>query len=76
MIIFFFVEGVELEEFSGEVDGEFEVWGLVDVRELYFGFLVYRVARIRDLFALVAVLVYGVEVNWVDSEDEGKTSLV
>lgn len=61
---------------SGEADGEAEAWGLADVRELHPGLLAHRAARTRDLPALAAALAHGAEVNWADSEDEGKTPLV
>uniref|UniRef100_A0A9L0R4E9 Arf-GAP with coiled-coil, ANK repeat and PH domain-containing protein n=1 Tax=Equus caballus TaxID=9796 RepID=A0A9L0R4E9_HORSE len=69
-------EGAESEESSGEADGESEAWGLADVRELHPGLLAHRAARTRDLPALAAALAHGAEVNWADSEDEGKTPLV
>ncbi|KAM8955963.1 arf-GAP with coiled-coil, ANK repeat and PH domain-containing protein 3 [Lycaon pictus] len=69
-------EGAESEESSGEADGEAEAWGLADVRELHPGLLAHRAARTRDLPALAAALAHGAEVNWADTEDEGKTPLV
>ncbi|KAM9243217.1 arf-GAP with coiled-coil, ANK repeat and PH domain-containing protein 3 isoform 1-T1 [Dugong dugon] len=69
-------EGRESEGSSGEADGEAEAWGLADVRELHPGLLAHRAARTRDLPALAAALAHGAEVNWADSEDEGKTTLV
>nr|XP_044625359.1 arf-GAP with coiled-coil, ANK repeat and PH domain-containing protein 3 isoform X9 [Equus asinus] len=69
-------EGAESEESSGEADGESEAWGLADVRELHPGLLAHRAARTCDLPALAAALAHGAEVNWADSEDEGKTPLV
>ncbi|XP_070117251.1 arf-GAP with coiled-coil, ANK repeat and PH domain-containing protein 3 isoform X4 [Equus caballus] len=69
-------KGAESEESSGEADGESEAWGLADVRELHPGLLAHRAARTRDLPALAAALAHGAEVNWADSEDEGKTPLV
>ncbi|XP_069320786.1 arf-GAP with coiled-coil, ANK repeat and PH domain-containing protein 3 isoform X6 [Eulemur rufifrons] len=71
-------EGAESEESSGEVDAETEAeaWGLADVRELHPGLLAHRAARTGDLPALVAALAHGAEVNWVDSEEEGRTPLV
>ncbi|XP_006885912.1 PREDICTED: arf-GAP with coiled-coil, ANK repeat and PH domain-containing protein 3 [Elephantulus edwardii] len=69
-------EGGESEASSGEADGEAEAWGLADVRELHPGLLAHRAARTRDLPALAAALAHGAEVNWADSEDEGKTPLV
>ncbi|XP_004384402.1 arf-GAP with coiled-coil, ANK repeat and PH domain-containing protein 3 [Trichechus manatus latirostris] len=69
-------EGGESEGSSGEADGEAEAWGLADVRELHPGLLAHRAARTRDLPALAAALAHGAEVNWADSEDEGKTTLV
>ncbi|XP_007943592.1 arf-GAP with coiled-coil, ANK repeat and PH domain-containing protein 3 [Orycteropus afer afer] len=69
-------EGGESEVSSGEADGEAEAWGLADVRELHPGLLAHRAARTRDLPALAAALAHGAEVNWADSEDEGKTPLV
>uniref|UniRef100_A0A8C0PXQ0 Arf-GAP with coiled-coil, ANK repeat and PH domain-containing protein n=1 Tax=Canis lupus familiaris TaxID=9615 RepID=A0A8C0PXQ0_CANLF len=70
------LEGAESEESSGEADGEAEAWGLADVRELHPGLLAHRAARTRDLPALAAALAHGAEVNWADTEDEGKTPLV
>ncbi|XP_053516634.1 arf-GAP with coiled-coil, ANK repeat and PH domain-containing protein 3 isoform X3 [Artibeus jamaicensis] len=70
-------KGAESEESSGgEADGEAEAWGLADVRELHPGLLAHRAARTRDLPALAAALAHGAEVNWADTEDEGKTPLV
>ncbi|XP_059547591.1 arf-GAP with coiled-coil, ANK repeat and PH domain-containing protein 3 isoform X2 [Myotis daubentonii] len=69
-------EGAESEDSSGEADGEAEAWGLADVRELHPGLLAHRAARTRDLPALAAALAHGAEVNWADTEDEGKTPLV
>ncbi|XP_049733537.1 arf-GAP with coiled-coil, ANK repeat and PH domain-containing protein 3 isoform X1 [Elephas maximus indicus] len=69
-------EGGESEASSGEADGEAEAWGLADVRELHPGLLAHRAARTRDLPGLAAALAHGAEVNWADSEDEGKTTLV
>ncbi|KAM9243221.1 arf-GAP with coiled-coil, ANK repeat and PH domain-containing protein 3 isoform 5-T5 [Dugong dugon] len=69
-------KGRESEGSSGEADGEAEAWGLADVRELHPGLLAHRAARTRDLPALAAALAHGAEVNWADSEDEGKTTLV
>uniref|UniRef100_A0A9L0I793 Arf-GAP with coiled-coil, ANK repeat and PH domain-containing protein n=1 Tax=Equus asinus TaxID=9793 RepID=A0A9L0I793_EQUAS len=69
-------KGAESEESSGEADGESEAWGLADVRELHPGLLAHRAARTCDLPALAAALAHGAEVNWADSEDEGKTPLV
>ncbi|XP_045404745.1 arf-GAP with coiled-coil, ANK repeat and PH domain-containing protein 3 isoform X3 [Lemur catta] len=71
-------EGAESEESSGEVDAdtEAEAWGLADVRELHPGLLAHRAARTGDLPTLVAALAHGAEVNWVDSEEEGRTPLV
>ncbi|XP_004607090.1 arf-GAP with coiled-coil, ANK repeat and PH domain-containing protein 3 [Sorex araneus] len=73
-------EGAESEESSGEAeadgDGETEAWALADVRELHPGLLAHRAARTRDLPALAAALAHGAEVNWADTEDEGKTPLV
>lgn len=69
-------EAAESEDSSGEADGEVEAWGLADVRELHPGLLAHRAARTRDLPALAAALAHGAEVNWADSEDEGKTPLV
>ncbi|KAM4872450.1 arf-GAP with coiled-coil, ANK repeat and PH domain-containing protein 3 isoform 2-T2 [Thomomys bottae] len=64
------------EESSGEAEAEAEAWGLSDVRELHPGLLAHRAARTRDLPALATALAHGAEVNWVDTEDEGKTPLV
>lgn len=69
-------EVAESEDSSGEADGEAEAWGLADVRELHPGLLAHRAARTRDLPALAAALAHGAEVNWADTEDEGKTPLV
>ncbi|KAF3820438.1 hypothetical protein GH733_015947 [Mirounga leonina] len=69
-------EGAESEDSSGEADGEPEAWGLADVRELHPGLLAHRAARTRDLPALATALAHGAEVNWADTEDEGKTPLV
>ncbi|XP_075405836.1 arf-GAP with coiled-coil, ANK repeat and PH domain-containing protein 3 isoform X1 [Tenrec ecaudatus] len=69
-------EAGESEASSGEADGESEAWGLADLRELHPGLLAHRAARTRDLPALAAALAHGAEVNWADSEDEGKTPLV
>ncbi|XP_016044874.2 arf-GAP with coiled-coil, ANK repeat and PH domain-containing protein 3 isoform X3 [Erinaceus europaeus] len=70
--------GTESEESSGEADGEAEAeaWGPADVRELHPGLLAHRAARTRDLPALAAALAHGAEVNWADTDDEGKTPLV
>ncbi|XP_054440453.1 arf-GAP with coiled-coil, ANK repeat and PH domain-containing protein 3 [Pteronotus mesoamericanus] len=68
--------GAESEESSGEADGEAEAWGLADVRELHPGLLAHRAARARDLPGLAAALAHGAEVNWADTEAEGKTPLV
>lgn len=65
-------EGAESEDSSGEA----EAWGLADVRELHPGLLAHRAARTRDLPALAAALAHGAEVNWADTQDEGKTPLV
>lgn len=46
------------------------------MRELHPGLLAHRAARTRDLPALAAALAHGAEVNWADTEDEGKTPLV
>lgn len=72
----FLTEGAESEDSSSEADGEAEAWGLADVRELHPGLLAHRAARTRDLPALAAALAHGAEVNWADTEDEGKTPLV
>ncbi|XP_058408582.1 arf-GAP with coiled-coil, ANK repeat and PH domain-containing protein 3 isoform X2 [Diceros bicornis minor] len=71
-------ERADSEESSGEADGEAEAeaWGLADVRELHPGLLAHRAARTRDLPTLAAALAHGAEVNWPDTEDEGKTPLV
>ncbi|XP_034875956.1 arf-GAP with coiled-coil, ANK repeat and PH domain-containing protein 3 isoform X3 [Mirounga leonina] len=69
-------KGAESEDSSGEADGEPEAWGLADVRELHPGLLAHRAARTRDLPALATALAHGAEVNWADTEDEGKTPLV
>ncbi|XP_021539010.1 arf-GAP with coiled-coil, ANK repeat and PH domain-containing protein 3 isoform X3 [Neomonachus schauinslandi] len=69
-------KGAESEDSSGEADGEAEAWGLADVRELHPGLLAHRAARTRDLPALATALAHGAEVNWADTEDEGKTPLV
>ncbi|XP_036918133.1 arf-GAP with coiled-coil, ANK repeat and PH domain-containing protein 3 isoform X3 [Sturnira hondurensis] len=69
-------KGAESEESSGEADGEAEAWGLADLRTLHPGLLAHRAARARDLPALAAALAHGAEVNWADTEDEGKTPLV
>uniref|UniRef100_A0A8D2ABL0 Arf-GAP with coiled-coil, ANK repeat and PH domain-containing protein n=1 Tax=Sciurus vulgaris TaxID=55149 RepID=A0A8D2ABL0_SCIVU len=71
-------KGAESEESSGEVEAEAEAeaWGLADVRELHPGLLAHRAARTSDLPALAAALAHGAEVNWADTEDEGKTPLV
>jgi len=69
-------EGAESEDSSGEADGEAEAWGLADLRELHPGLLAHRAARTRDLPALATALAHGAEVNWADTEDEGKTPLV
>lgn len=69
-------EGAESEDSSGEAEGEAEAWGLADVRELHPGLLAHRAARTRDLPALAAALAHGAEVNWADTQDEGKTPLV
>lgn len=46
------------------------------MRELHPGLLAHRAARTRDLPGLAAALAHGAEVNWADTEDEGKTPLV
>ncbi|XP_036316858.1 arf-GAP with coiled-coil, ANK repeat and PH domain-containing protein 3 isoform X2 [Pipistrellus kuhlii] len=69
-------EVAEESDSSGEADGDAEAWALADVRELHPGLLAHRAARTRDLPALAAALAHGAEVNWADSEDEGKTPLV
>ncbi|KAF7666120.1 hypothetical protein LDENG_00120800 [Lucifuga dentata] len=66
------------EDSSGEaeLEAEPETSDPEDIRDLHPGALLYKASKARNLPVMAEALAHGADVNLVNDEDEGKTSLI